>query len=95
MVKPVGPQVGPSDGSSTWGMGSTDSIPPGPMLPPDDPWVKNLAILFPNAPLAEIQAYAAQFQKNMFAALNNQISHDLKQAREAAKKFKESIEDNG
>lgn len=87
-VNPVG------GGGSSWGLGNQTSIPPGPMLPPDDPWVKNLATLFPNAPLGEIQKFAAQFQKNMFDAMNNAISTNLKRAREAARKFKDSIEGN-
>ena len=90
MVNPVGPA-----GDSRWGLGGKTSIPPGPPLPADDPWVKSLAALFPNAPLPEIQAFAGQFKANMYASMNAQISQDLKRARAAAQKFKESIEGNG
>jgi hypothetical protein len=91
MVNPVG-----SSGSENSPIGGNQNmLPPGPPLPPDDPWVKNLAMLFPGTPLAEIQMYAAKFQANMFQAVNSQIARDLKKAREAARKFKESIEDNG
>ena len=90
MVNPVNPTGSPN---LNFGSGAT-VMPPGPPLPPDNPWVKNLALLFPGAPLGEIQAYAGAFQQNMFQALSNQISRDLKQARAAAKKFKESIEGN-
>jgi hypothetical protein len=90
MVNPVGPGGG---GNTT---GSNQNVmPPGPPLPADDPWVKNLAMIFPNIPIPVLQMYAAQFQANMFQAMNNQIATDLKKARAAAKKFKESIEDNG
>lgn len=90
MVNPVGP--GGSGNHSIFG--GQETVPPGPPLPANDPWVKNLAVLFPGAPLAEVQMYAAKFQANMFQALNNEISRDLKKARAAAKKFKESIEGN-
>lgn len=88
MVTPVGPGGG---GSSPIG-GGANAIPPGPPLPADSPWVKNLAILFPNVPIGELQMYAAKFQSNMFQALNNQIASDLKKARAAARKLKEAIE---
>ncbi len=74
---------------------NSNGLPPGPPLPANDPWVKNLSMLFPNVPLGIIQSYAASFQSNMYQALNNQIAHDLKKARERAKKFKDSIDDNG
>ncbi len=76
-------------------IGGSSNVPPmGPSLPADSPWVQNLAQLFPNVPIEQLQAYAAQFQANMFSALNNQIAHDAAQAKEAARKAKEAIEDN-
>ena len=93
MVNPAGPSGPTGSPNLNFGGGAT-AMPPGPPLPPDNPWVKNLAILFPGAPLGEIQMYAAAFQQNMFQALNTEISRDLKQARAAAQKFKESIEGN-
>ena len=89
MVNPVGPT---GSGSSSAG-GKAGEVPPGIPLPADDPWVKNLATLFPNVPLGEIEQYAAKFQANMFQALNAQIQRDLKKARAAARKFKESIDE--
>ena len=89
MVNPVKPDSG---GNPSIG-GSSGSVPPGPPLPADNVWVKNLAILFPQVPLGEIQTFAAQFQTNLFQALNAQIASDLKKARAAAKQFKDSIED--
>ncbi|MGH2639771.1 MAG: hypothetical protein ACRDF4_10935 [Rhabdochlamydiaceae bacterium] len=88
MVNPVG-----GSNSSPWGS-DQNSIPPGPPLPADNPWVKALALLFPGVPLGEIQMYAAKFQANMFQALNNEINRDLKKARAAAKKLKDAIEGN-
>ena len=81
MVNPVGPGGGGKPGI----FGGQDTVPPGPPLPANDPWVKNLAFLFPGAFLAEIQMYVAKFQANMFQVLNNEISRDLKKARAAAK----------
>lgn len=89
MVNPVGPT---GSGSPSAG-GKAGEVPPGIPLPANNPWVKNLAVLFPGVPLGEIQMYAAKFQENMFQALNNEIQRDLKKAREAAKKFKESIDE--
>ncbi len=102
MAHPVGPGSpgGPGGPGSPGGSGnfpiggSANEVPPGPPLPADNPWVKNMAILFPHVPISELQMYAAKFQANMFQALNNQISSDLKKARAAARKFKESIEGN-
>jgi hypothetical protein len=91
MVNPVKPG---GSGNASIGGGQA-SVPPGPPLPADNVWVKNLATLFPQVPLGEIQTFALQFQTNMFQALNSQIASDLKKARETAKKFKESIEGNG
>jgi hypothetical protein len=91
MVDPVGSKGG---GSEQWGLGS-GNLPPQPPLAPDDPWVKAMALLFPNAPQDQLQEYAAQLKKNMFTALNNEISRDAKRAKETARKFKESIEGNG
>jgi hypothetical protein len=89
MVNPVNPNGTPL-------FGGPSNVPPmGPPLPADNPWVQSLAQLFPNVPIEQIQMYAAQFQANMFSALNNQIAHDAAQAKEAARKAKEAIEDNG
>jgi len=89
MVSPVGPT-----GSGIPSAGANQGeVPPGIPLPADSPWVKNLAILFPGVPIQELQMYAGKFQENMFKSLNNEIQRDLKRAREAARKFKESIEE--
>lgn len=88
--------VNPVDPNGQPLFGGPSNVPlPGPPLPADSPWVQNLAQLFPNVPIEQIQAYAAQFQANMFTALNNQIAHDAAQAKEAAQKAKEAIEDDG
>ncbi len=94
MTNPAGP-AGPT-GSPNLSLGGATpgSLPPGPPLPADNPWVKSLALLFPDIPISTLQTYAAAFQQNMFQALNSEISRDLKQARAAAKKFKDSIEGN-
>lgn len=89
MTNPIG-----SSGSPTGGFFSNNEanmMPSGPSLPANNPWVQSLAKLFPNVPIGELQLYAAKFQQNMFSALNNEIQRDLKKAREAAKKFKDSI----
>lgn len=88
MIRPVGPGGSgdtPSPGEAA------GALPSGPPLAADDPWVKGLATLFPNAPLGELMMYAGKFRENMFQALNSEISRDLKKARETARKFKESI----
>ncbi|MGD0664936.1 MAG: hypothetical protein ABSA17_04315 [Rhabdochlamydiaceae bacterium] len=90
MVDPVG---GKGSGETQWGLGNKASIPPGIPLPADDPWVKALALLL-KRPIAEVQPYAKQFRDNMFAALNHQISEDLKRAKKAAQEFKRSIQGN-
>lgn len=90
MIKPVGSSDFSPGGFSA--SNAANMMPSGPPLPVDNPWVKNLAILFPNVPIGELQLYASKFQQNMFSALNNEIQRDLKKAREAARKFKESIE---
>ncbi len=91
MTIPVGPQGNEPKATSPIG-GSKDVLAPGKPLAPGDPWVKNLASLFPNAPLGELMKYAGAFRDNMFQAMNSQISRDLKKAREAARKFKDVIE---
>jgi hypothetical protein len=90
MVKEVGPG-GPGSAGYSLPSGSPSEMPPGPPLPADDPWVKGLAVLFPNVPLGELMMYASKFRDNMFQALNSEISRDLKKARKTARKFKESI----
>ncbi len=92
--------IGPLSGSGSNSIGPTDDgwgkgeMPPGKPLPADDPWVKALQTLFPNLPLPEVQAYAAQFRDNMFNALQNEISRDAKKAKEAAQKAKDAITGN-
>lgn len=89
MIKPIGNSGSPSQGF----MGMADADMKGKPLPLDSPWVKSLAILFPNEPVAELQFYAAKFQQNMFSALNHEIQQDEKKAKERARKFRESIDE--
>lgn len=67
----------------------------GQPLPPNDPWVRALATLFPSVPLGELTLFAGKFRDNMFSAMNHAIQEDLKRARKAAQKMKEAIEGNG
>ena len=89
MIKPIGN----SDSPPTGFMGAKDADMMGKSFPIDSPWVKSLAILFPNTPIAELQFYAAKFQQNMFSALNHEIQQDEKKAKERTRKFKESIDE--
>jgi hypothetical protein len=69
MVDPITPSG--SQSHLTGNQSKSDVVPPGPPLPANNPWVKNLATLFPDAPVAELQKYAAKFQSNMFRQPNS------------------------
>lgn len=91
------PPTGPSSGSS--GAANEPSMPimifdPKIALPASNPFVRFVKILFPGVGDQDAQMYAARLQSNMFQMLNDQIKKDQEKAKEAARKFKESIEGN-
>jgi len=88
MTNPVG-STGPSPGNLF--PEGANSPPPGPPLPPNNPWVKQLALLFPNVPIGELALWASTFQRNMFSAMNSEIQRCLRAAKRAARQFRESI----
>ena len=80
------PHSTPSAGP--WAAGE---LPPGPPMPADSPWVKSLERMFPRENSATLAQYASQLSANMMRMLSSQIAHDLKKARERARKMKEAI----
>ena len=77
------PPINPNQ--QMWGAGK---MPPEKPLPADDPWCKNLKILFPNLPETQIQEYAGRFRDNMFNAFQNELKREAKKQKEAAEKLK-------
>lgn len=87
---------GPESNQPPPQMWGTGPMPPmvGKPLPPDDPWVINMANMF-GIPIPEAQLFAGRFRDNMFQWLNTQIKRDTQKAHEAAQKFKQALQGNG
>lgn len=72
MVNPIGSGSPPPFSPNP----SSNEMPPGAPLPPNDPWVKALEQMCPGIPQGEAMLYASRLRDNMFHMLQNEIKQD-------------------